>query len=83
MTRRQFEAVVECEIERKRAVGFEVVQPAHEVLPVDRNPAPFDAAVNRPHPVSTLSILTPGANAPVEKVRTPSELYSEAFSGLD
>ena len=29
------------------------------------------------------STVTPGANAPVEKVRTPSELYSDVFSGLD
>ena len=30
-----------------------------------------------------LSTVTPGANAPVEKVSTPSELYSDVFSGLD
>src|SRR6185295_1692573 len=29
------------------------------------------------------STVTPGANAPVEKVSTPSELYIEVFSGLD
>ncbi len=29
------------------------------------------------------STVTPGANAPVEKVSTPSELYSDVFSGLD
>ena len=28
------------------------------------------------------STVTPGANAPVEKVSTPSELYSDVFSGL-
>jgi hypothetical protein len=32
---------------------------------------------------SCLSTVTPGANAPVEKVSTPSELYSDLFSGLD
>ena len=30
-----------------------------------------------------LSTVTPGANAPVEKVSTPSELYKDVFSGLD
>ena len=74
MAHRQLEAVVECGFERKRSVGFEVVQPTHEVLPVDRKPAPFDAAVDRPHLVGGLSTVTPGANAPVEKVSTPSEL---------
>jgi hypothetical protein len=29
------------------------------------------------------STVTPGANAPVENVSTPSELYSDVFSGLD
>src|SRR5207342_1477594 len=29
-----------------------------------------------------LSTVTPGANAPVEKVSTPSELYSDVLSGL-
>ena len=51
---RQFKAVIECRGERKRSVGVEVVQPAKEVLPVDRKPVPFDAAVDRPHAVGGL-----------------------------
>ena len=54
ITRRELGAVVERGCERKRAVGLEIVQPAHEVLPVDRQPVPFEAAVDRPHPVRRL-----------------------------
>src|SRR5262245_56181418 len=45
----QLKAVVKCRCQRKRSVGYEITQPAHEVLPVDREPVPLDAAVDRPH----------------------------------
>src|SRR6185503_6987168 len=51
MTRRPLEAVVVRGCEWQRPVGFEVVEPTHEVLRVDRKPVPLDAAVDRPHPV--------------------------------
>src|SRR5215510_292459 len=51
MTDRDLAAMVLCGCERKRAIGLEVVEPTHEVLPVDRKPVPFDAAVGCPHPI--------------------------------
>ena len=54
VTRRELGAVVECGCERKRSIGFEIIKPTHEVLPVDRKPVPFHAAVGRPHPVRRL-----------------------------
>src|SRR5678816_860587 len=36
--RRELGPVVVCGCERKQAVGFEVIQPTHEVLSVDRKP---------------------------------------------
>src|SRR5688572_29122801 len=54
ITHRDLAAAVECGGERKWSVGFEITEPTHEVLPVDRQPVPFDATVGRPHPVRRL-----------------------------
>src|SRR3954467_6111752 len=54
ITRRDLAAAVERRGQRKRAVGFEITESAHEVLPVDRQPVPFEAAVDRPHPIGRL-----------------------------
>src|SRR4029453_9086863 len=51
VTRGDLGAAVECGCERKWSVGFEITEPTHEVLPVDRKPVPFDAGGGRPHPV--------------------------------
>jgi hypothetical protein len=65
------------------SIGNEIVEPSKVVLPIDRQPATFDAAVDGPHSVRrALSRVTPGANAPVANVSTPSELWSDVFSGL-
>ena len=53
-TRRDLGAAVERGRDRKWSVGYEVVQPTHEVLRVERKPVPLDPAVGRPHPVSRL-----------------------------
>src|SRR5262249_47235992 len=49
ITRRELAAVVECGIERKRTVSFELVEPAKVVLPIERQPFVFDAAVDCQH----------------------------------
>src|SRR6185436_14861177 len=54
ITRRQLKALVKCGCERKRPVGYEITEPTPEVLPVDRKPVPFDAAVDRPHLIQGL-----------------------------
>src|SRR5689334_14739653 len=46
--------MVERGSERKRSVSFEITEPAHEVLSVDRKPVPFDARVTRPQLVRRL-----------------------------
>src|SRR5262249_21083024 len=49
ITRADFGAMVHRGCYGQRAVGLEIGEPADKVLPVDRKPVPFEAAVERPH----------------------------------
>jgi hypothetical protein len=74
ITRRDLGAVIECGGERQRSVGFEVISQRMKYCPLTASPfhlMPPSIAHIR---YVAWSTVTPGANAPVENVSTPSEL---------
>src|SRR4029078_11759853 len=46
---RQFKAVIVCEVDGKRAISNEVIDPAEKVLPVDRKPISLYARIDCHH----------------------------------